>query len=170
MFVNSFEVNKVQMYGTNFFNYFYFYKDDKIFQYAEFIQVKLGCGFAFQKFPFDYHECDFKFFSPNYDKYYLDFQQISLYNSQTGDIIQENETLFLTTDRLSFNISVTLLQDLEMMKVTGYDYNVQGFKLILSRSDIELLLSVFFIPTGLFTLFSLLSFLIPIKGVSLVYI
>ena len=135
------------------------------FEYAKFLQVKIGCKFAFEQFPFDKHVCDFKLFSPSYDKFSLNFEEVLLYNSQTGQKVPNNETLALKTDRLSFKVSAKVLENPKMIAVTGYEYNVQGIKLYLERSDITLLLSAYFIPTGLFTFFSLLSFLVPINQV-----
>ena len=49
----------------------------------------------------------------------------------------------------------------------GYTYQVGDVQFNLKRSDIKLLMSGYFVPTGMFALFSLVSFLISIENVSL---
>ena len=48
----------------------------------------------------------------------------------------------------------------------GYTYQVGDIHFSLKRSDIKLLMSGYFVPTGMFAVFSLLSFLISIENVS----
>ena len=54
LFLNAFDVKKMPMYGSDTFNYFWIFKDELTrFEYSEYLQVKLGCNFEFNNFPFD---------------------------------------------------------------------------------------------------------------------
>ena len=54
LFLNSFDIKKMPLFGSDVFNYFWIYIDDVTrFEYGEYLQVKLGCNFKFYNFPFD---------------------------------------------------------------------------------------------------------------------
>ena len=69
MFLNAFDVQKLSLFGSGKFNYFWIYgvykeRNETSFEYAEYLQVKLGCNFEFTAYPFDKHDCDLKSFCP----------------------------------------------------------------------------------------------------------
>ena len=54
LFLNAFDVNKMPLFGSDIFHYFWIFNDDSTrFEYGEYLQVKLGCHFGFKNFPFD---------------------------------------------------------------------------------------------------------------------
>ena len=54
LFLNSFDVKKMPLFGSDVFHYFWIYNDEPTrFEYSEYLQVKLGCNFEFKNFPFD---------------------------------------------------------------------------------------------------------------------
>ena len=167
MFLNAFEVQKMSLFGGDRFNYFWIYtKNQTNFEYAEYLQVKLGCDFEFNNYPFDRHDCDLKFFCPSYDEPMLEFKEIHLYDSFTGGEVSMNESLELQNGRIPFHAQVRTLLDTESKTIVDYSFSTSGIQFSFRRTDLALLMSGYFIPTGMFALFSLLSFLISIENVS----
>ena len=136
------------------------------FEYAEYLQVKLGCDFGFNKYPFDRHDCDLKFFCPSYDEPMLQFKEIHLYDRRTGGQVPKNESLDLKNERIPFHAQIRNLLDTEPAKIVDYSFATAGIQFNLERTDLALLMSGYFVPTGMFAVFSLLSFLISIENVS----
>ena len=167
MFLNAFEVQKMSLFGGDRFDYFWIYtKNQTNFEYAEYLQVKLGCDFGFNKYPFDSHDCDLKFFCPSYDEPMLQFKEIHLYDRRTGVQVPKNESLDLKNERIPFHAQIRNLLDNEPVKIVDYSYATAGIQFSLKRTDLALLMSGYFVPTGMFAVFSLLSFLISIENVS----
>ena len=107
-----------------------------------------------------------RFFSPNYDEPMLKFDSVQLYDSLSGSEILNNESLVLPSNRISFDAKVRSLSETGRKISMSYEYATGGIQFSLERSDIKLLMSGFFVPTGMFALFSLMSFLISIENVS----
>ena len=167
MFLNAFEVQKMSLFGGDRFDYFWIYtKNQTNFEYAEYLQVKLGCNFEFNNYPFDRHDCDLKFYCPSYDEPMLEFKEIHLYDSLTGGEVSMNESLELRNGRIPFRAQVKTLVDTEPKTIVDYSFSTSGIQFNFKRTDLALLMSGYFIPTGMFALFSLLSFLISIENVS----
>ena len=108
-----------------------------------------------------------KFFSPNYDEPMLKFDSVQLYDSLSGREVLNNESLDLPSNRISFDAKVRSLSAIGRKTSMSYEYATGGIQFSLERSDIKLLMSGFFVPTGSFALFSLMSFLISIENVSI---
>ena len=108
-----------------------------------------------------------KFFSPNYDEPMLKFDSVQLYDSLSGSEVLNNESLDLPSNRISFDAKVRSLSETGRKTSMSYEYATGGIQFSLERSDIKLLMSGFFVPTGSFALFSLMSFLISIENVSI---
>ena len=54
LYLNAFDVEKMPLFGSERFNYLWIANGNPSrFEYAEYLQVKLGCNFHFQTFPFD---------------------------------------------------------------------------------------------------------------------
>ena len=131
-----------------------------------FFMTKLS-SFLFLKLKFLFsHLCDLKFFSPNYDEPMLKFDSVQLYDSLSGSEVRNNESLYLPSNRISFDAKVKSLSEPGIKISMSYQYATGGIQFSLERSDIKLLMSGFFVPTGMFALFSLMSFLISIENVS----
>ena len=96
----------------------------------------------------------------------LKFDSVQLYNSLSGNEVLKNESLNLPSNRISFDAKVKSLSETGRKTSMTYEYATGGIQFTLERSDIELLMSGFFVPTGMFALFSLMSFLISIENVS----
>ena len=99
-FLNSFDIEKLQMFGSDKFKYFWIYTEEPArFEYGEYLKIKLGCNFQFDTFPFDSHTCDLKFFCPSYDESMLRFTSIQIYNGISGEVVPGNMSLELPTSR-----------------------------------------------------------------------
>ena len=171
MFLNAFDVQKLSLFGSGKFNYFWIYgvykeRNETSFEYAEYLQVKLGCNFEFTAYPFDKHDCDLKSFCPSYDEPMLEFTEIHIYDSVTGVEVPKNESLDLQNGRIPFRAQVRNLLDTEPKTMGYYSFSTTGIQFSLKRTDFALLMSGYFIPTGMFAIFSMLSFLISIENVS----
>lgn len=106
-----------------------------------------------------------KFFWPNYDEPMLKFNSVQLYDSLSGSEVINNESLNLPSNRISFDAKVRSLSETGIKTSMSYEYETGGIQFSLERSDIKLLTTGFFVPTGMFALFSLMSFLISIENV-----
>ena len=167
MFLNAFDVQKISLFGSDRFNYFWIYTENQTsFEYAEYLQVTLGCNFEFNNFPFDRHDCKMEFFCPSYDEPMLEFKEIHLEDSHTGVEVPMNESFDLLNERIPFHANVRILLDTEPKTIGGYSFSTAGIQFKFKRTKFELLMSGYFIPTGMFALFSLMSFLISIENVS----
>ena len=167
MFLNAFDVQKISLFGSDRFNYFWIYTENQTrFEYAEYLQVKLGCNFEFNNFPFDRHDCKMDFFCPSYDEPMLEFTEIHIYDSVTGVEVPKNESLDLQNGRIPFRAQVRNLLDTKPKTMGYYSFSTTGIQFSLKRTDFALLMSGYFIPTGMFAIFSMLSFLISIENVS----
>lgn len=82
-FMNAYEIEKIKLFGSDHFNYFWFYNYWTKFEYAEYLKVKLGCDFDFQTFPFDSHTCYLKYYSPGFDSGMLNFNTPYIYEVHT---------------------------------------------------------------------------------------
>ena len=97
----------------------------------------------------------------------LKFDSVQLYDSLSGSEVPNNESLDLPSNRISFDAKVRSLSETGRKTSMNYEYATGGIQFSLERSDIKLLMSGFFAPTGMFALFSLMSFLISIENVSI---
>lgn len=79
MFLDAYKIEKIELFGSDGFNYFWFYNRWPKFESAEYLKVKLGCNFDFQSFPFDSHVCYLKYLDPGYDVHMLDFAMPWIY-------------------------------------------------------------------------------------------
>lgn len=163
MYLDTFEVEKVPMFGQDKFDYFWFYSDGSRFEYAEYVKLKLGCNFDFKQFPFDSHQCNLKFLSPSYDAYNLNFSIPWLVQDEKES---QNETFELATQRIPFGAEMKSIQKIGTKYIMGYEYNVAGIHFDLTRTEIELLVSGYFFPSGLFAFFSILALFIKVGNVS----
>ena len=84
----------------------------------------------------------------------------------TGGEVQINESLDLQNGRIPFRAQVRKLLEAEPKTIVDYSFSTSGIQFSFKRTDLALLMSGYFIPTGMFALFSLLSFLISIENVS----
>ena len=148
MFLNSFALEKLPLVGANEFRYFWFY--GYRFEYAEYLKLDLGCHFDFSSFPFDYHECDLRYYSPSYDAPMLSFE-IPTLNQDEGYVDL----------RIPFQVNVEVIEDQnKTLKMMTYEYNTAGVRLSFQRNEHGILISGFFVPTGTFAIFSILSLLL----------
>lgn len=126
------------------------------FHYEQVLIVEVNCNFQFDEFPFDSQTCDF---------IYGDFNQEYQYHQLLPPMINYkgqmlNRSRMIKTDHLPFNFV-----ELETLKPyvyaeAGYEYHHTGMKIHLKNRHFDLLLPSYFIPTGCFSLMSLISFTI----------
>ena len=81
-------------------------------------------------------------------------------------MIDLNETLELNAYRIPYETSLKTMNNMSNIDIMGYSYSAAGLRFDFKNRSIGLLISGYFVPTGMFALFSLTSFLIDIKNVS----
>ena len=129
-------------------------------QISEQLKMKFPCNFQFDTFPFDEHECNLTFYERQYyAKTLILNSPIQIFHGNQKCCPNESSALILTDPKSPFKIEVqinpfTFLHD-------GYaTYSISGLKLKLKRDSIELLIGSFFVPTGIFAILSMMSYVI----------
>ena len=133
-------------------------------EFKQNIQVTIFCSFDFHDFPFDSHVCDFKIGSSGVSIYYL---RLLPFEIHSGDIISNGyePILIKQESHLPFELNVESLPSFEII-IDGYNYSHAGMRLHLRRDDLGLLMGGFYLPMGLFSALSLISFSIDPEIVS----
>ena len=166
LFENAYQIETFPAVGDDGFSYFWFYKFLESFEYAEYLKITLGCDMDFTKFPFDKHECEFNFFTPEFNYPISNFSSIIVYDTRSSNLVSQNQSIELLAKRTSFKAFLVNEQKFTFKAIVGYNYSLAGIKLTFQRSDISLLISGYFIPSGLFALFSIISLFTSLDNVS----
>ena len=157
-FLKAFSLEKLPLFGNGPYKHFWCHKDWEgfvRFEYAEHLHLKMGCDFEFKSFPFDEHLCELKYYSPSNSNSDLILDVPVLYDSKTKMKIEPNESMDFKSKRTPFEIRVSsILDEDQTLSSFGYEYSVAGISLKLRRSEKKLLVSGFYVPTGLFGAFS----------------
>ena len=74
--------------------------------------------------------------------------------------------LRLEQDRLPYDININVIDPLYILE-DGYNFSYSGFDIYFKRNSIGVLSGGFFLPTGLFSVLSLVSFCIHYENVRL---
>ena len=124
--------------------------------YSEVIRETFYCDFDFQLFPFDKHKCYMRIYSTATSQQ-LKLTPTKIYVNVSTTNLTESP-LLLQTNRLPYSITVESIP-------TGitfnekYSYINSGILFNIRRNDIGQLIGGFYGPTAIFTLISLISFL-----------
>ena len=137
----------------------YFWHQEPYFKvFGEDIKVTISCNFDFLMFPFDKHQCYLKFINPYYVKDQGKFTPTSIYVKSSSTNLTE-EPLLIKDHKLPYEITVASIPT-GLYFLTKYTHTTSGIVFNLERNDIGQLIGGFFWPTGIFTIISLVSFLI----------
>ena len=99
----------------------------------------------------------------------LSLKDVHLYDLLTGEEVPRNKSLDLKNERIPFDTKVQNLFVIGPTTIVDYSYWTAGIQLSLKRTDRELLYSGYFVPTGMFALFSLMSFLVSVENVGAIH-
>ena len=158
-FMNVLEAEKNLGIGYKDMNEYYASFNNRILM-GETLKVKFSCNFAFRYFPFDKHECNLTFYDSLYNSKYVKLNKIYQLASMTENsfkTVQNKGSILFMMEKTPFNILVKINP---ASTIKDGLFSTAGIKLELSRYSIGLLLGSFYIPTGLFAILSMVSYVI----------
>ena len=126
------------------------------FEYAEYHTITIGCALSFELYPFDSHQCNISIFNLGYTRNYLILLPALLGNNTDSEL----NRIEIKGHGLHFEISAESL-DPSMTLIDGYWYNNAGFVFTLKRNHISALLTGYYLPSGMYSFLSGLSFWMP---------
>ena len=131
----------------------------KIYRKMDSVKLKFSCQFHFEKFPFDKHECELLFVDWQNNKVEIIFDTPSFgKHEKNHQLIFANKSfIMLISPATSFKISIKIMNSSLIYYKT---YSSTGVKLTLQRQKLGLLLGSFYVPTGIFAILSMASFVI----------
>ena len=165
-FLNLLSIKKKEGLGYRKIQEFYGYEGHS-FRMAEDLEIKFTCNFYFQNFPFDKNECNFTYFSKVASDSTIVLSPPKIVNYGENEMRQitpeENKSLMITNSTISkFKIWVEISQNTTLWG----SYSASGITIHFQRNSIGLLSGSFYVPTGLFAVLSMTSYVINPEIVS----
>ena len=153
-FENQRSNKKLDLFGDmeSSYQYFWFLIPHWV-EYAEFHSITVGCLMSSSHFPFDSHTCSLTFYAPDNSNSTLIFLPVIIEGSNVVDGRVNGHSL-------PFNVTIKTLEPY-VVNLFGYNYNVAGLNFTFQRNNALALITGYFIPSGLYSLLSTLSFLVP---------
>ena len=127
-----------------------------IMEMDENLKVTFSCDFAFQKFPFDRQECNFSLYESIYIKDYVQMETAKLYYNNQHVTIDSNHSLSINSPKIPFRIDAVI-------NPVAVDYSrnsISSIQMTLQRISQGQIIGGFFVPTGIFAILSMASYLI----------
>ena len=123
--------------------------------YFEDFQLTISCEFNFSKFPFDSHECPLE---------YGDNKEIEKVEMKSPLIdygkFKKTKAIVIDDLTLPFEITIESIQPFNETCYGRYNCSYAGILMKIKRTSLGQLWTGYFIPMGVFSLFSMISFLI----------
>ena len=163
---NTKSVAWFETYGAADYKYFWF-KRPHHFEFRSSFRVDLYCTFEFNQFPFDSHQCDFFIGGYSLSVLYQTITPPTVHLKQKSLKLGDGRQR-LEQKRLQFNIDVKVMDSFEIYE-DGFNYSYAGMRIYLKRKSLGVLAGGFFIPTGSFSVLSLMSFSIHYENVNIKY-
>ena len=149
--------HRQQFYGDFSSMYQYFWHlPPHHFEYAEFHTITIGCQLTPENFPFDSHTCPLTCFNPEKTLRSLEFLP-PLLESRQGDSLK---SLQIEYHGLNFDITVKSVPA-GVTEIRGYSYSTTGILFMFRRNKVSTIITGYYLPSGLYSLLSGLSFSIP---------
>ena len=163
-FEDVIKAEKKRIYGLDDQSTFWHnqYLDYNMF-YFELLQVTFSCQFDLADFPFDSHECNFKFGDFLMTSSAIKLTSATIYFGKTKSSLGD-PPIILDNYSLPYNFELYALPAIEIFKDQAYSYT--GMKIVMKRKDLGHLLAGYYYPTASFALVSMISFLIHPDAVS----
>ena len=158
-FSNQRMTKRLQMVGdpSSVFQYFWFTSPHH-FEYIEYLSVTLGCFIQPTSYPFDSHECNITMYDPNVE---IEFQELlPVLFQNNGKIIDDQKPIEIKNHALQFYITVKGIQP-SIISRNGHSFSATGLSFQFRRQNLGALVSGYFVPTGLYSFATILSFAIP---------
>ena len=135
------------------------------------IRVTIYCNFDFSDFPFDEQECDLSLYDPVNDKTWIIINEIN-YLCNNGTCKKENEWMMLQYQhKIPYSIRMKNIGINDETWTTDdplapEPWSISSIKFSFQRNTLGLLIGSFYLPTGLFALLSIGSYIINPEIVS----
>ena len=170
-FQNVLDVEKIRGFGYEELHEYYITYPNKI-QMIENLKVTISCNFDhLEMYPFEKHECDLGLYDKIYTEESLVLKPPALvfYKNQYISITNDTTTsmLLFSSPRISFKTGIKINPPSIYMQYNLNRYSVSGIKLIFWRNSLGLLIGRFYIPTAIFAIMSMASFVINPNVVSM---
>jgi hypothetical protein len=145
---------------TNVYSWTFWFSLPNTIEYAKTLRIVINCPLDFSDFPFDSHECFFKFGDSAQESERLLLTSPTAYYGSTatlnGSIIKHTST------RLPYDVEISALEPFIFdLHATDEQYSFTGFKIVLIRNTLGRLVGGFFGLTGVFSVLSIGSYIIP---------
>ena len=152
-----------EIYGPSDLDYSFFALPHRL-EYRIAFQAIVYCNFYFSDFPFDRHLCKFQIGSALFG-YKREHLLPSILEINHKDILKyEDPPRRLFGDRLPFDIDIKVDNTLLIFE-DGYNFSYAGFEIDFKRNTVGVLVGGFYLPTGLFSVLSLVSYTIHFSKV-----
>ena len=134
-------------------------KQNANMMYFEDFQLTISCKFDFSKFPFDSHKCPLEYGDNNeLDKVEMISPIIDYGKSKNTKA--NNPVINIDDLTLPFEITVESLQPFNETCYGRYNCSYTGILMKIKRTSLGQLWTGYFVPMGIFSSFSMISFLI----------
>ena len=168
-FLNLINMDPIMLAGKNNKHYEFWLQKTKAgsqMQIYQSFKVEFACDFHFYEYPFDSHSCVLNYGMPMYSNRTISMNSIKvLMNDTNAKELEKNEYVSIPNNHLPYEFSLTICESILVYNY-GY-YSPHGTILIKAeRNTLGTLIGQFFVPTGIFALLSMISYLISYKMVS----
>lgn len=135
---------------------YFWYLPPHHFEYAEFHTLTIGCQLTPENFPFDSHTCPLTCFNPEKALRSLEFLPPLLENRK-GEALKN---LQIENHGLNFDITVKSVAA-GVTEIRGYSYSTTGLLFMFRRNKVSTIITGYYLPSGMYSFLSGLSFSIP---------
>ena len=136
---------------------YYWFLPPHYFEFAEHLTLTVGCTtIKFNSYPFDSHQCELVFYTPDSANHILQFSPAMIATDENENMEDPDVIVY---HALPFWITAMPMDPFSFV-MSGYNYSHAGIRLDFKRNNFGSLLSGYFVPTGLYSLASTLSFAI----------
>ena len=168
-FLNLINMDPIILAGKNNKHYeFWLQKTEAgaLMQMYQSFKVEFACDFHFYEYPFDSHSCVLNYGMPMYSNRTILMDSIKvLMNDTNVKELEQNEYVSIPNNHLPYEFSLTISESILVYNY-GY-YSPHGTIVIKAkRNTLGTLIGQFFVPTGIFALLSIISYLISYEMVS----
>ena len=159
-FQNVVYVEKVRGFGYEELHEYYITYPNKI-QMIENLKVTFACNFKLNTYPFEKHSCDFSLHDKIHTEESLILKPPALVFHENQYInIHNDSLLFLNTPKISFKVGVKVNPTKLYLQYNSNRYSVSSINLQIRRNSLGLLIGGFYVPTGIFAVLSMASYVI----------
>ena len=166
-------LERVAGIGYDKLNQYYIYNDDNLnLEMHEAIRITVYCDFDFSSFPFDDQECDLSLYDPVTDLTRIIINETK-HLCNNGICKQGNEWLMLQYQhKIPYSIRMKNIGSRDHtfgdsdIYGESWSVSVSSIRFSLQRNSLDLLIGGFYLPTGIFAILSMGSYIINPEMVS----